>query len=45
VSLSNGGMLRGTLVAVEPDKQVVILVCGKQRTIEWASIARRSHRN
>src|SRR5690349_17308840 len=40
VSLKNGGMIRGTIVSLEPDKEVVILVggTGQQRRIAWAEV-------
>ncbi|AUX38764.1 uncharacterized protein SOCE26_001420 [Sorangium cellulosum] len=40
VSLKNGGMLRGTVVAVEPGKEVILLVpgTGEQRRIPWAEV-------
>jgi len=38
ISLKNGGMLRGTVVAVEPDKRATIVVNGQQRTVLWADI-------
>jgi hypothetical protein len=40
ISLKNGGMLRGTVVAVEPDRQATIVVNGERRTVLWAEIAR-----
>src|SRR5271168_2597400 len=40
ISLKNGGMLRGTVVAVEPGKEAVILIqgTGEQRHVPWAEI-------
>lgn len=38
ISLKNGGMLRGTIVAVDPDVEATIVVNGKQRTVPWAKI-------
>ncbi|MBI4702064.1 MAG: hypothetical protein HY744_13075 [Deltaproteobacteria bacterium] len=40
ITLKDGGMLRGTVVAVEPKKRAVILVCGEKRTLSWAEIDR-----
>ena len=42
VSLKNGGMLRGTVVAIEPGKEVTILVTGttEARTLPWAEVER-----
>jgi hypothetical protein len=40
VTLKNGGMLRGTVVAIEPDRQVVIMVGGKTRTLAWKEVER-----
>jgi len=42
VILKNGGMLRGTVVAVEPDKSVTmfVMMTGEQRVIPWAEVAR-----
>jgi len=40
VSLKNGGMLRGTVVAVEPGAQVVIVVCGDKRTLPWEQVGK-----
>jgi hypothetical protein len=40
VALKNGGMLRGTVVAVEPGKQVVILVGGEKRVLPWKDVER-----
>ncbi len=41
VDLKNGGMLRGTIVSLEPGKEVVILVqgTGEQRGIPWGEVA------
>ncbi|AKT44066.1 hypothetical protein [Chondromyces crocatus] len=38
--LKNGGMIRGTIVSVEPDREVVIVVygTGEQRRIPWADV-------
>jgi len=40
VSLKNGGMLRGTVVAVEPGNSVTIVVygTGEKRTISWDEV-------
>lgn len=40
VSLKNGGMIRGTVVAVEPDREVTILVPGSAETrhVPWAQV-------
>jgi hypothetical protein len=40
VSLKNGGMVRGTVVAVEPDREVTVLVPGggEPRHIPWAQV-------
>ncbi|UQA62621.1 hypothetical protein [Polyangium aurulentum] len=38
ISLKDGGMLRGTIVAIEPNKEATIVVNGKQRTIRWSKI-------
>ena len=40
VALKNGGMLRGTIVVIEPQKQVVILIqgTGEQRTVPWEEV-------
>ncbi len=40
VVLKNGGMLRGTVVALEPGAEVTILVMGTslQRTVPWAEV-------
>jgi hypothetical protein len=39
LTLKNGGMLRGTIVAIEPDSEVVILVPGREpRRVPWAEI-------
>jgi hypothetical protein len=38
ISLKNGGMLRGTVVAVEPDNRATIVVNGRQRTVPWTEI-------
>ena len=39
VSLKNGGMLRGTVMSVEPGKSVELLdAAGKSRTIPWAEV-------
>ena len=40
VYLKNGGMLRGTLIAVEPDTQVIIIVAGEKRVVPWADLTR-----
>jgi hypothetical protein len=40
VALKNGGMLRGTVIAVEPDKQVIIVVGGEKRIVPWTDITR-----
>jgi hypothetical protein len=38
ISLKDGGMLRGTIVAIEPKKEATIVVNGKERTIPWSNI-------
>ncbi len=40
VSLKNGGMLRGTIIALEPDKQVILLLAPtkESRTIPWTDV-------
>lgn len=38
ITLKNGGMLRGKIVALEPEAQAVIVVCGEKRTISWSDI-------
>ncbi len=40
ISLKDGGMLRGTIVAVEPGNEATIVVKGKERTIAWSKIAK-----
>jgi len=42
VILKNGGMLRGTVVAAEPDKFVTVFIMrtGEQRNIPWAEVER-----
>ncbi len=42
IGLANGGMLRGTIIALEPDKQVIILLApmNEPRTIPWADIGK-----
>lgn len=41
VDLRNGGMLRGTIVSIEPTREVVILIqgTGEPRHIPWAEVA------
>ena len=42
--LKNGGMLRGTLVAVEPGKSAtLLLVTGETRVVEWKDVAEVIH--
>lgn len=39
VTLKNGGMLRGTIVAIEPENELIILVPGREpRRVPWAEI-------
>jgi hypothetical protein len=38
ISLKDGGMVRGTVIEVEPKKQATIVVKGKERVIPWAKI-------
>lgn len=33
IRLKDGGMLRGTIVAIEPNKEATIVVGGKEKTI------------
>lgn len=40
IRLKDGGMLRGTIVAVEPNKEATIVVGGKEKTIPWSKIAK-----
>jgi hypothetical protein len=39
VVLANGGTIRGTLVTVEPDKEVIIIADGERRAIPWKDVA------
>jgi hypothetical protein len=38
ISLKNGGMVRGTVIAVEPGKEATIVIKGKEKTFSWAEI-------
>lgn len=40
VQLKNGGMMRGTLVSVEPNRQVILIVAGEKRVIPWEDVAK-----
>jgi hypothetical protein len=47
VDLKNGGMLRGTVVSMEPGKEVVILIqgTGEQRRVPWNEVDKVSRGN
>lgn len=40
IRLKDGGMLRGTIVAIEPNKEATIVVKGKEKTIPWSKISK-----
>ncbi len=45
IDFKNGGLLRGTIVALDPGKEVVILIegTGDQRRVPWDEVARVNH--
>ena len=45
IDFKNGGLLRGTIVALDPGKEVVILIegTGDQRRVPWNRVARVNH--
>ncbi len=40
IQLKNGGLMRGTIVAVEPGQRVIVIVAGEQSVIPWNDIAK-----
>ncbi len=40
IQLKNGGVIRGSLVSVEPGKRVIVIVAGDQSVIPWNDVAK-----